>query len=263
MIKIHLELDSCILLTKVVVDIAIPYNLLNAQEKYKVLWCFHCSLEDGKFFFTKLHLTNYVDTHSFVFVAPSLQNNFFCNNSESKCEDFLSQELIPILRQTLPLCIEPENNYLLGFSMGAFGAWNFSTKHQNIFSKVALVSGFYDYKQPLDPRFSPKNKEQRNLYLVHKMLLPIINKVFFDNNGNVFPKYDVDHILDNYDVKADQKYFIYVGNRDYFSYTQSYSLYKKLKDRTIPVILRESEGIHDTNYWNSILDTIVDDLIKG
>lgn len=263
MIKIHLDLDSCILLTKVGVEIAIPYNLLNIQEKYKVLWCFHCSLEGGSFFFEKLHLTDYVDTNSFVVVAPSLQNNFFCNNSESKCEDFILQELIPSLRNILPLSVEPKNNYLLGFSMGAYGAWNFSTKHQHIFSKIGLVSGFYDYKQPIDPRFSPKNKDQRNLYLIHKMLLPIINKIFYDNNGNVVLEYDVDHILDNYNVTTDQKYFIYVGNRDYFTYTQSNSLCQKLKDRSIPVALRESEGIHDTIYWNSILDTIIDDLIKG
>ena len=196
-------------------------------------------------------------------VAPSLQNNFFCNNSESKCEDFILQELIPSLRNILPLSVEPKNNYLLGFSMGAYGAWNFSTKHQHIFSKIGLVSGFYDYKQPIDPRFSPKNKDQRNLYLIHKMLLPIINKIFYDNNGNVVSEYDVDHILDNYNVTTDQKYFIYVGNRDYFTYTQSNSLCQKLKDRSIPVALRESEGIHDTIYWNSILDTIIDDLIKG
>ena len=184
MIKIHLDLDSCILLTKVGVEIAIPYNLLNIQEKYKVLWCFHCSLEGGSFFFEKLHLTDYVDTNSFVVVAPSLQNNFFCNNSESKCEDFILQELIPSLRNILPLSVEPKNNYLLGFSMGAYGAWNFSTKHQHIFSKIGLVSGFYDYKQPIDPRFSPKNKDQRNLYLIHKMLLPIINKIFTTNKHN-------------------------------------------------------------------------------
>ena len=239
MIKIHLDLDSCILLTKVGVEIAIPYNLLNIQEKYKVLWCFHCSLEGGSFFFEKLHLTDYVDTNSFVVVAPSLQNNFFCNNSESKCEDFILQELIPSLRNILPLSVEPKNNYLLGFSMGAYGAWNFSTKHQHIFSKIGLVSGFYDYKQPIDPRFSPKNKDQRNLYLIHKMLLPIINKIFYDNNGNVVSEYDVDHILDNYNVTTDQKYFIYVGNRDYFTYTQSNSLCQKLKDRSIPVALRE------------------------
>ena len=263
MIKIHLDLDSCILLTKVGVEIAIPYNLLNIQEKYKVLWCFHCSLEGGSFFFEKLHLTDYVDTNSFVVVAPSLQNNFFCNNSESKCEDFILQELIPSLRNILPLSVEPKNNYLLGFSMGAYGAWNFSTKHQHIFSKIGLVSGFYDYKQPIDPRFSPKNKDQRNLYLIHKMLLPIINKIFYDNNGNVVSEYDVDHILDNYNVTTDQKYFIYVGNRDYFTYTQSNSLCQKLKDRSIPVALRESEGIHDTIYWNSILDTIMCDFIKG
>ena len=263
MIKIHLELDSCILLTKVVVDIAIPYNLLNAQEKYKVLWCFHCALEDGKCFFDKISLSSFVDSHSFVLIAPSLQNKFFCNTCECKCEDFISQELIPSLRSILPLSVEPENNYLLGFSMGAYGAWNFSTKHQHIFSKIGLVSGFYDYKQPLDPRFSAKNKEQRNLYLIHKMLLPIINKIFFDINGNVVSEYDVDHILDNYNVTVDQKYFIYVGNRDYFSYTQSYSLCNKLKAHSIPVTLRESDGIHDTIYWNSILDTIMCDFIKG
>ncbi len=262
MIKIHLDIDSCILLTKVGVEIAIPYNLLNVQEKYKVLWCFHCSIEDGNFFFEKLHLTDYVDTNSFVVVAPSLQNNFFCNNSECKCEDFISQELLPCLRNILPLSEAPENNYLLGISMGAYGAWNFSTKHQHLFSKVALISGFYDYKLPLDSRFSPKNKDQRNLYLIHKMLLPIINKVFFDNNGNVVTEYDVDHILDNCNICAAQKYYIYVGSSDYFSYTQSCILYKKLLDRSIPVVLRESDGIHDTSYWNSILETVIYDLIK-
>lgn len=120
MIKIHLVLDSCILLTKVTVDIALPYNLLNIQDKYKVLWCFHCSLEDGRFFFEKLSLSNYVDSNSLVLIAPSLQNNFFCNSNQSRCEDFISQELIPILRRTLPLSVETKDNFLLGFSMGGF-----------------------------------------------------------------------------------------------------------------------------------------------
>ena len=263
MIKLHLDIDSCVLLTKVGVDIAIPYNLLNIQDKYKVLWCFHCSLEDGRFFFEKLSLSNYVDSKSLVVIAPSLQNNFFCNCERSRCEDFILQELIPVLRRTLPLSEEVKDNYLLGFSMGAFGAWNLSSKHSKIFSKVALVSGFYDYKLPLDKRFTPKDKDQRSLYFIHKMLLPIINKEFFDDNGNVLAKYDIDHILENYKGDSNQKYYIYVGNRDFFSYSQSYNLYEKLKNKSIPADLKEDDGIHDTKYWNSIIESLIEDLVEG
>lgn len=263
MIKIHLVLDSCILLTKVTVDIALPYNLLNIQDKYKVLWCFHCSLEDGRFFFEKLSLSNYVDSNSLVLIAPSLQNNFFCNSNQSRCEDFISQELIPILRRTLPLSVETKDNFLLGFSMGAFGAWNFATKHSHFFSKVALVSGYYDYKLSEDKRFTAKNKEQRNLYFIHKMLLPFINKAFFDDNGDVLIEYDVDHILENYNSDSNQKFYIYVGSRDFFSYSQSYNLYKKMKDKLISVDIKESDGVHDIKYWNNIIETIIEDLVEG
>ena len=95
------------------------------------------------------------------------------------------------------------------------------------------------------------------------MLLPFINKAFFDDNGDVLIEYDVDHILENYNSDSNQKFYIYVGSRDFFSYSQSYNLYKKMKDKLISVDIKESDGVHDIKYWNDIIETIIEDLVEG
>lgn len=258
MIKFHITIPSYILHRPVMVMGALPYGIMHSFSKTKVVWGLHCAMEDASLFFDKLMIGNFIDKYQVAFIAPSLGNGYFINSSYEKQSDFLNFELLPVLREMLPLSDKQEDNYLIGISMGAFGAARWSLAFPELFSKICLLSGIYFAHLKIDDR-ARKNRELKPLvHIFSDQIMPILMK---DSQGNLTEAADIRPFFKtNSPLKT--KYTIFHGNQDYISIEQSKLFVDSCKANDINVQLNVKEGGHNLTFWSSVIEECFQSLLK-
>lgn len=248
MLKMHITLDSYILLRPVDILVAMPYSILSQQNNHKTIWALHPALSGASMFFDKLCVASYVDKNNCVFISPNLGNGYFINSKIEQQADFLQLELFPSLQNTLPLSKNKEDNFILGISAGAYGAINWIKNAPQNFSKAALISGCYSYFDEVDikPRLC---REQYAIYklVLKKILLELAKTHQFPTDNNmtrILPTKD--------EVKDYTKLALFCGEEDYLSKPSTQVLYDKCKGIGLNVSLNMSSGGHDNVYWDKI-----------
>lgn len=256
MIRISMKLDSMVLFAPVEVQIALPYSYFKPEtDKYKTLWAFHCALADSSLFFEKLNITNYVDENSLIIIAPSLPNSYFANGPFDRYGDFIEQELIPVLKRYLPISEKREDNFALGISMGAFGCLSLSLKNPQLFSKIACISGFYDYRLEDDPRL----RKQRKSLMLKRLSDPFVKRIFNDSNNNLKYECDIRALMDDAMGENNPTCInYYCGETDYLSLNQTQQIFALTKNHQIPCSLTLVEGEHDEISWRGSVSKAID-----
>lgn len=251
MLKISLSIESQVLLKPVSVEIMLPYGIFSPETSFKTLWALHCAMGSSSLFFDKLNLASYVDKENIAIIAPSLGNGYFINSSYEKQFDFLNDELMPVLRRTLPLSVAPEDNYALGISMGAFGAVHWALSEPCTFSKVALISGIYDFSLPIDPR-AKKNREQRPLVkLFGEQLAP---KIMQETDGTLRKEADIRPLYSKAALAVQEMgsildFNVYCGEEDYISYDATHHFVEQCQKNGLSSSLYINSGAHNQDFW--------------
>ena len=82
------------------------------------------------------------ETYGFAMVMPSGENAFYLDGLSTghKFATFVGEELITYLRSTFSLAKSAEDTYVLGISMGGFGAIHTALAYPDSFGKAGLLS---------------------------------------------------------------------------------------------------------------------------
>ena len=255
MIKIRLVLDSLVLYRPVEVDIALPYSFVSSPSSYRILYALHPAMQNGNFFFDELGFIEIVKNFNIGIVAPSLGNGYFVDNNFEDLGSFLKDELHPLIGKTFRISSSPSDNYLLGISMGAFGAAHWAFSDPERFSKIALLSGVYDFSVPLDPRVK-KSKEQAPLASIFTK--KVVPKLFSKGKEAVRSDLEFGLLAANLGkTSVLPKFGLWAGDVDFLSYNQTRSFETMCKSFGIDVTCNVSPGGHNIPYWKSILSDVL------
>ncbi|MCD7957151.1 MAG: esterase family protein [Lachnospiraceae bacterium] len=129
-----------------------PQEFYENQKKYKVLWVLHGGNNDRYCFLNATNLKRHVDGRDVIVVMPNALNSDFANHPEFAdgyyYQDFFFRELMPYVYHTFPASDAPEDNFIVGFSMGAAAAWMYALSHPGKFGAIAPIgSGLKDYSE--------------------------------------------------------------------------------------------------------------------
>lgn len=237
MITSTFKVDSLILRMPVELKLAIPFSVLKKDKKYRLLVALHCAMSDGSFFFEKLNMLDYVDSHNLVIVAPSLGNSFFMNSSAGQFADFLDYELYPLITNVLPVLQNKENHYLLGVSMGAYGALQWYLRQPNFFRKAILISGYYDHEIPYDDQLHT----QRLSFSLSKIINPVMTGIV-KAQGEDFSLYSC---IDEFKDKVDGMLEFYCGENDLLTLNQNEKVSSYCRNSGIKIKFDKVHGEHD------------------
>lgn len=90
---------------------------------------------------------NYVDEtlfsdYNFAVVMPSAENSFYTDGKATgrQYATYIARELVQYLRNTFGLARSPEDTYIMGMSMGGFGALSLGMKYPDTFGKIGAMS---------------------------------------------------------------------------------------------------------------------------
>lgn len=251
MFRLSLSLDSMTLLTPVKVSAVLPHPGLAKGRVMRTVWCLHCALRDGDFFFDDLGLGALADLRQIAFIAPHLGNSCFADTPLGDYATFLQNELKPVLTERLALNPDPQFNELLGISMGAWGAARWALSRPQAFSRAYLLSGCYDFCAAPDPRIR-QDRLLKGIYMVTKDL----EDCLFATRGVYREGCDLHQLLDNCTPGAVPELELYCGSEDYLTLNSTEDFYRQLQQRGISSSLSLISGTHDRECWIKMLAQI-------
>ncbi|MFX3635322.1 MAG: alpha/beta hydrolase [Candidatus Pristimantibacillus sp.] len=149
----HFTIESKSLGKSMKVNVYIPQGY-TGKEPYSVLYVLHGKNgNENSFFSNGLDMNKRADKlikagkiKPVLIVSPQIDNSYGVNSSEETkdkkeynlgmYEDYLIDELIPIIDNNFNTVKSRGGRYIGGISMGGFAAFHLAFKHQEMFSKV-------------------------------------------------------------------------------------------------------------------------------
>lgn len=160
MAVINLNLFSCYLKRKVHVDVIIPSKNFNNlieddflyhKQSYKCLYLLHGSGDNEKAWQEQTNIIELANKYQLVVVMPNAENTYYTNTLYSvKMKSFIEGELFSFIQSTFPVSRDKKNTYIMGNSMGGYGAMKIALSNPHKFGHVCSLSGGLDIQLQVD-----------------------------------------------------------------------------------------------------------------
>ena len=122
-----------------------PIEYHNPEKKYKVLWLLHGAFGDHSSWLRRTNIETYACEKEIMVVMPGVLNSNYSNwpnfGSGFDVEQFLIDELMPLVYHWFPASDKREDNFIAGLSMGGQGCTRYAVWYPEKFAAAAVLSG--------------------------------------------------------------------------------------------------------------------------
>ena len=191
------------------------------------------------------------EKYNFAIVIPSGENGFWIDGISTGHQygSFLEKELVEYVRKTFGLAKTPEDTYVMGFSMGGFGALHAALHSPETFGKAAAWSSALIVHEVAT--MTPGYDNGMSNYEYYRECFGEPSKVLeSDNNPETLVK----------KLKAEGKklpeIFMACGTED-FLIGPNRAMHQFLVDEGIEHTYWEDAGIHDLVFWGKCVEKFV------
>jgi len=203
-------------------DMPVLY-LLHGMYGNQDSWGKHCSFSE------------IAEKYGLAVIMPYAANSFYCNTESGiSYEDFIVNELPELIAKHFPISKKREKIFIMGFSMGGYGAFKLALNHPGHFSGAASISGCLD--------------------IVADFEIDDWDDCATDIWGRDFRKTvpnssdDLLYLIDSFPVGTEKpKLYFCCGTED-FLYGENQSFLEKIKGKSFDYIYEEGPGTHDWNF---------------
>ena len=117
-------------------------DFYQAGKKYPVLWLLHGGGGDAMDYIRYTGIERYAEENGLMVVTPSAMNSSYRDTPYGQNHwTFLTQELWKMVHTCLPASRKREENFVMGLSMGAHGAFKYGVNYPERFCQVICMSG--------------------------------------------------------------------------------------------------------------------------
>ena len=205
-------------------------------EKYKTLLLLHGLSDDYSIWARRSSIERYATERGIAVVMPSADRSFYTDTASGDAYyTYISQEVLKIAREFLPLSEKREDNFIAGNSMGGYGAMKIALKNPDKFSAAVGLSSVADV-----------DKFMR----VHT---PNLKSGIFGNVEKIPDSEDL-FALTTAGSKNPVKPRLYMieGTGD-FMLEENRRLQAHIKTLDYDFTYEEYEGVHDWNFWDTYI----------
>lgn len=129
-------------------------------SEYPVVYLLHGLSEDASSWIRKSNAERYALDRGLVLVMPSVDRSMYCDGVLGQNYfTYLTQELPGYLEKVFGLSRKREQNYIMGFSMGGFGAARAALTYPEQYTAWGALSGLVDL-MPMLFRLDDATKEE-------------------------------------------------------------------------------------------------------
>lgn len=191
------------------------------------------------------------DKYNFAIVIPTGENGFWLDGLSTghKFGSMLGEELIGYVRKVFGLAMRKEDTYIMGMSMGGFGAIHTALYYPEVFGTAAGLSSALIVRQVASMKEGDENPMAN--YAYYRECFGDLSKVLeSDNNPETLVK----------KIKAEGKemprLLVCCGTED-FLIENNREFHRFLETEGVDHIYNESKGQHDMDYWNEYVQKYV------
>jgi S-formylglutathione hydrolase FrmB len=258
LIKLRMTIESFTLMRPVEVYASLPHGILCGRAPYRALWMLHSAMKGGEMFFESRAVLELAERENLALIAPCLGLGYFTNSAHEAQADFLKEEFLTAMRRSLPVSEKRADNFVLGVSMGGFGAFRWALDAPDTFAGAAAVSSLLDPRIPLDER-AMKDRKQRALIL---MFTKVMRSRLLTAEGEVTPEADLRAmLLAGKRAGLLPKLALYHGEQDYFALNSSAAFHDFCVGEGIAIVRHTAPGAHDFAYWDQTLPEAMEWLL--
>ena len=190
--------------------------------------------------------------YRFAVVCPNGENSFWLDGISTghSFATLLGEELPDYLKDTFGLARSAEDTYILGLSMGGFGALHTAFAYPERFGKVGAMSSALIHREVAGMDESGGNEVANFEYY---------RECFGDPKKLLGSRNDPEALIDGLlaEGKAIPKIYMCCGTED-FLLERNRDMHNFLCDRHVYHLYHESKGSHDMVFWNEYTQKIVE-----
>lgn len=222
-------------------------TLNQSDKKYPVLYCLHGHSDDQFAWIRKSQIELLVRNLEVIVVMPTTLRSFYTDGKNGlKYFTFIAEELPMLIANMFHASTAREDTYVMGNSMGGYGAFKLAMNYPEKYAAAASLSG------ALDPYegFTQSNTDE--LFGMNGFAQNIKN-VFgniedYENSIN-----DLCFMATKLDKYSGEQPLLYqcCGKEDILTYKQNevFSQFVEKNTSCLNRIYSESHGGHDWEYW--------------
>ena len=191
------------------------------------------------------------EKYNFAIIMPNGENSFWIDGISTghRFGTFIGEELPKFLRKTFHLAMNRDETYVMGFSMGGFGAIHSSLRYPDVFGKAAALSSALIVHRLADTTEWTGNAVANFEY--YRECFGDPDKVLdSDKNPETLVK----------KIKAEGKTFpeIYMscGTED-FLIESNRQFHHFLTEQGVEHVYLEDAGGHDFDFWNKCVEKFI------
>lgn len=260
MIKAVFKLPSTELMRPVEVQVALPYRITLPPGPSRLLVALHCAMSDASFFLERSELCRMVDEENLILVAPSLGNGYFIDSDYERQSAFLRDEFLPFIAACLPVSAKRDDRFLLGVSMGGFGALKLAMDKRDEFRSVAAISGnlnplmAYDAMAPYPTR---AGRMFDSIFWKHAV------RLMSDDKGRVRPENDIATRLER-EVRDSKLPTLHLrcGENDWAPARHGAAIAEICRRAGIRCSFIVEPGGHNEEYWRDSIPQTVSAMLR-
>ncbi len=213
------------------------------DEKYKTLLLLHGLSDDNSIWLRRTAIERYATELGIAVVMPSAERSFYTDMKYGdKYYTYISEEVLRIAREFLPLSDKREDNFVMGNSMGGYGAMKIAMKNPDKFEAAVGLSSVADIKESMG--------RHENLRRV------IFGEDEIPADEDLFA---IAESTSANDIKP--RIFMIEGTRD-FMYDTNIALKEKFETLTYDYRYMEAPGGHTWAFWDKYILTALNWLLK-
>lgn len=248
MAQISVKYRSEALIRNVSFDIYLPNDKPDEKgRKMKTLFLLHGYTGDA-WNWVKEELAQ---KYHFAVVTPNGENGFWLDGLSTghKYATLVGEEIVDYLRRTFLLAMSREETYILGLSMGGFGALHTGLYYPETFGKIGAMSSALIVHEVAKMQNGKGNDTANYDYYRECFGEP---KELLQSRNN--PETLIDQLLQ--EKKEIPEIYMCCGTED-FLLENNREFHTFLCDRKVPHQYMESAGNHDMKFWDEYTEKIV------
>lgn len=171
-----LRLKSRVLFMPTDVTVLLPETPVADGGKLKVLWLLHGAAGDHRSYLYSADFNDYTRRHRCLIVLPAALNSDYGNYEQFgtgyNFPAYFFDELMPFIYATFPASQKREDNYLLGASMGGYGAMSLGLAQPERFAALGMLGASLRESTFLEPYKDMDSRDFRTLALAQPERFP-------------------------------------------------------------------------------------------
>ena len=218
------------------------------DEGVPVLYLLHGAFGDAFSWLRYSSIERYANAHGIAVVMCSAENSFYQDLPHGPAyKTFFTEELPHFIKSVFPVTKDREKTFIVGLSMGGYGAWYLALSRPDLYAKAASLSGAVDIAAIM--AVSHENRAEGNIW----------DNCFGDltklkgSGSDLFALYDK--------RKAEgctiPKLFQAVGTED-FLYQANQSARAYLTGAGADLTYEEGSGGHTWEFWDLWIQRVLD-----